>query len=114
MRSSADIETLILQNSEPKFLASESAANPADAPKLAQAYDVAFNGALATQSNDYCSERIKLALTRHLRGDYTPSPPEPSEADGGLFSGWNKASSSSNYQSAGDKLHAMVGGQVTP
>lgn len=85
-----------------QFLASESAANPAEAAKLPQIYDTAFNGvskALAGEGADYCSElkvaRIKLALTRHLNGDYTPSPPEPSRDDGGLLSGWGGGGSDS-------------------
>ena len=76
-----------------QFLASESATNPAEAAKLPQIYDTAFNGvskALAGEGADYCSElkvaRIKLALTRHL------APPEPSQDDGGLFSSWGGGS----------------------
>lgn len=86
-----------------QFIASETAANPADAPKLSQVYDTAFNGvskALAEKGADYCSElkaaKIKLALTRHLNGDYKPSPPEPPEDGGGLLSGWGSGGSSSS------------------
>jgi hypothetical protein len=89
-----------------QFLTSETAANPADAAKLPQIYDTAFNGvskALAGEGADYCSElkvaRIKLALTRHLNGDYTPAPPEPSQDDGGLFSGWGDGSNNGNETS---------------
>ncbi|WP_045836303.1 hypothetical protein [Hyphomicrobium sp. 99] len=85
-----------------QFLTSESAANPADAAKLPQVYDTAFNGvskALADKGADYCTPlkvaRIKLALTRHLGGDYTPAPPEPSEDSGGILSGWGGGSTSS-------------------
>lgn len=85
-----------------QFLSSETAANPPDAAKLSQVYDTAFNGvskALTEKGVDYCSElkvaRIKLALTRHLNGDYTPSPPEPTEDGGGLLSGWGGGGSNS-------------------
>lgn len=84
-----------------QFISAETAANPADAVKFAQVYDTAFNGvskALAEKGADYCTPlkvaRIKLALTRHLNGDYTPAPPEPSEDGGGLLSGWGGESSS--------------------
>jgi hypothetical protein len=92
-----------------QFLTSETAANPTDAAKLPQIYDTAFNGvskALAGQGADYCSElkvaRIKLALTRHLNGDYTPAPPEPSQDDGGLLSGWG--SDSGNGDETSEKM----------
>lgn len=75
-----------------QFLTAETAANPADAAKLAQVYDLTFNGiskALAAKGTDYCSkaktDKIKEALNRHLAGDYTPSPPEPVEQDESLF-----------------------------
>ena len=78
-----------------QFLAAETAANPADAAKLSQIYDVSFNGvsrAVAGKGEDYCSAsktgKIKEALNRHLAGDYTPAPPEPvveEEDSGGLF-----------------------------
>lgn len=83
-----------------QFLATETAANPADAEKLGQIYDTAFRGiskAVATKADDYCTAaktaRIKEALNRNLAGDYTPLPPEPVENDG-LFSSWGSASSS--------------------
>lgn len=85
-----------------QFIAAESAANPADAPKLTQIYDTAYNGvskAVATQDASYCSEaktrKIKDALTRHLAGDYTPAAPEPVQDDGGLFGSLSSSSSSS-------------------
>ncbi|MBN9246985.1 MAG: hypothetical protein J0I81_05950 [Hyphomicrobium sp.] len=85
-----------------QFIASETAANPADGAKLSQIYDTAFNGvskALTEKGADYCTPlkvaKIKLALTRHLNGDYTPSPPEPPEDGGGLLSGWGSGSTSS-------------------
>lgn len=85
-----------------QFLSSETAANPPDAAKLSQVYDTAFNGvskALTEKGADYCSPlkvaKIKLSLTRHLAGDYTPSPPEPPE-DGGLLSGWGGGGSNSS------------------
>jgi hypothetical protein len=86
-----------------QFLSSETAASPPDAPKLTQVYDTAFNGvskALAEKGADYCSPlkvaKIKLALTRHLAGDYTPSPPEPAEDGGGILSGWGGGGSNSS------------------
>ena len=84
-----------------QFLATQTAADPANAEKLTQIYDTAFNGvskAIAEKGSDYCSaektERIKTALNRHLAGDYTPSPPEKVEQDG-LFSGWGSGGTSS-------------------
>jgi hypothetical protein len=84
-----------------QFLTAETAANPADAGKLAQVYDSAFSGvskAIAAKGDDYCSAakttKIKEALNRHLAGDYTPSPPEPVEQDEGLFGGWGSSGSS--------------------
>jgi hypothetical protein len=76
-----------------QFLAAEAAANPADATRITQVYDTAYKGvtrAVATQSENYCSERkvaqIKSSLTRHLAGDYSPEPPEPqAEEEEGLF-----------------------------
>lgn len=72
------------------FLASQTAANPADAAKLTQIYDASFNTvSKAVAANaDYCSAartaKLKFALNRHLAGDYTPSPPEPKD-DSSLF-----------------------------
>lgn len=76
-----------------QFLAAEAAANPADTAKITQVYDTAYKGvtrAVATQSENYCTERkvaqIKTSLTRHLAGDYSPEPPEPqAEEEEGLF-----------------------------
>lgn len=83
-----------------QYLASETAANPQDAEKIAQTYDATFNGvtkAIASQPG-YCSGqktgKIREALNRHLDGDYAPSPPEKTEEEG-LFSGWGGGSSSS-------------------
>jgi hypothetical protein len=80
------------------FLATQTANAPGDLPKLTEIYDKSFNGvskALA-EKPDYCTAektaKIKLALNRHLAGDYTPSPPEPVEDDS-LFGGWGKESS---------------------
>jgi hypothetical protein len=77
-----------------QFLATQTAADPASAEKLTQIYDATFNGvskAITDKGSDYCSaektERIKLALNRHLAGDFTPSPPEAAEPDG-LFGSW--------------------------
>jgi hypothetical protein len=80
------------------FLKMQTAGNPADTAKLTQIYDASFNSvSKAVSANaDYCSAdrtaKIKLALNRHLAGDYTPSPPEPKD-DSGLFGGWGKSSS---------------------
>lgn len=79
------------------FLTTQTAANPADAAKLTQIYDASFNSVTkAVSANaDYCSAertaKIKLALNRHLAGDYTPSPSEPKEDDS-LFGGWGGSS----------------------
>jgi hypothetical protein len=81
------------------FLAAEAtqpdaAANMANIEKT---YDVTYNGitkAVAQQGDDYCSEKktaeIKNDLSRHLAGDYTPSPRKvaAAPADQGLFSGF--------------------------
>ena len=63
-------------------------------PKVEKVYDVS-NKAVAkavAPKSDYCSEQkvrdIKADLTRHLAGDFTPSPPrQVEEDDGGLFGG---------------------------
>lgn len=77
------------------FLAAEAqTGTPVDElGKVERVYNVAFNGvAKAIAPNgDYCSPQktteIKTALSRHLAGDYTPSPPKPAEPEeGGLFS----------------------------
>ncbi|CAA2139836.1 hypothetical protein [Hyphomicrobium sp. ghe19] len=93
-----------------QFLSSEAAANPPDAAKLTQVYDTAFNGvskSLAEKGADYCSElkvaKIKLALTRHLAGDYTPSPPEPVEEEG-LLSGWGGGGGSNSSDEGGARM----------
>jgi hypothetical protein len=91
-----------------QFLATESAsvANPADAAKLGQVYDIAFNGvskAVVAQSEDYCTPHktatIKEALNRHLTGDYTPSAPEPVADEGGLFGDLGTTDSSGYHDS---------------
>ena len=81
-----------------QYLAAETVNNPADADKLGKVYDASFNGvskALAEKGDEYCSgdktARIKAALTRHLAGDYTPSPPEVAQ-DESLFSDWGSSS----------------------
>lgn len=88
------------------FIAAETTANPAEATRVNQVYDVSFNGisrAVASKGEEYCSApktaKIKEALNRHLAGDYTPSAPEPvaAEDDGGLF-GNASSSSNSNYK----------------
>lgn len=89
-----------------QFLATESATNPADAAKLGQVYDIAFNGvskAVVAQSEDYCTPHktatIKEALNRHLTGDYTPATPEPVADDGGLFGDLGTSDSSGYHDS---------------
>jgi hypothetical protein len=69
-----------------------------DITKVERIYDVSFNGvakAVAAEG-DYCSDgktrQIKTDLTRHLAGDYTPSPPKV-EQEEGLFSGWGNGGS---------------------
>lgn len=69
-----------------------------DTSKVERIYDVSFNGvakAVAAEG-DYCSEaktaQIKSDLTRHLAGDYTPTPPKV-EQEEGLLSGWGGGSS---------------------
>lgn len=86
-----------------QFLANETmaSANPADADKLGQIYDVSYRGvskAVAEQGDNYCSSqktnRIKLALNRHLTGDYAPEAPEPVAEEEGLFSGFSSSDTS--------------------
>ena len=78
------------------FLTTQSAASPDDLPKLTQIYDASFNtvAKALVEKPDYCTAektaQIKLALNRHLAGDYTPPPPEVVEDDS-LFSGWGKS-----------------------
>jgi hypothetical protein len=79
------------------FLTTQAAGNPADTAKLTQIYDASFNSvskAVAANAG-YCSPdrtaKIKLALNRHLAGDYTPSPPEPQD-DSSLFGSWTASS----------------------
>jgi len=80
------------------FLATQSGGNPAEMPKLTQIYDASFNtvSKALVAKPDYCTAektaKIKTALTRHLAGDYTPSPPEPVEDDS-LFGGLGGGSS---------------------
>lgn len=76
------------------FLAAEAAQGTpvSELGNVERTYDVAYNGvtkAIAAQAQ-YCSERktaeIKQDLTRHLAGDYTPSPPRAApQEDDGLF-----------------------------
>lgn len=90
-----------------QFLASETAAsaNPADADKLGQVYDVSFRGvskAVSEEGEGYCSkhktERIKTALNRHLTGDYTPETPEPVAEEEGLFGSFGSSDGTSTYK----------------
>ena len=67
-----------------QFIATESAANPADGAKATQIYDTAYRGvsrALSSKGGEYCTtsktNMVKAALNRHLAGDYTPDPPAP-------------------------------------
>lgn len=84
-----------------QFLASETAAAPAESIKLIQIYDTAFSGiskAVAGQGEAYCSASktgaIKQALNRHLAGDFTPTPPEPEEVEEGIFGSLGASSTS--------------------
>lgn len=100
-----------------QFLANESAAlpNAADVAKINQSYDASYRGtakAIAGEGEDYCSTQktqvIKTALTRHLAGDYTPTPPEPvEEDDGGLFGSFGD--SSTNAANEQKLRHPPVG-----
>lgn len=80
------------------FLASEAAAvSVADIPRVEKVYDTAYNGvtkAVAGQGN-YCTPEktadIKASLTRHLAGDFTPTPAKPQPKDEGWFSNWGGA-----------------------
>jgi len=94
-----------------QFLSFETTANAADAGKLAQIYDTAFNGvskAVATKRDDYCTAdktaAIKEALNRHLAGDYTPTPPKPVEEEDGYFSSWGASSGSTSDNQNGQKF----------
>lgn len=95
-----------------QFLTAEQTANPTSAANLPQVYDTAFNGvskAVAQKGSDYCSPaktaRIKTALTRHLAGDYTPSPPEPVEEEEGLFGGMGGASADGHGANMQDMMN---------
>lgn len=85
------------------FLAAEATQAPgADQANVQKTYDTAYAGVskAASTKSDYCStsktREIKADLTRHLAGDYSPSPPEPVEQEEGLFSGWSGGSSSAS------------------
>lgn len=88
------------------FLASEAAQAPgADQSNVIKTYDTAYAGVTkaAASQPGYCSDSktkdIKADLTRHLAGDYTPSPPKRVvEEDSGLFSGWSGDSGAASYK----------------
>lgn len=98
-----------------QFLAAESAQSPdtATLDKVAQVYDTSYRGlsrAVSGQGEGYCSggkvAQIKDALTRHLAGDYTPSPPAPPPPqDEGLFGNLGSSSSSSTGVSSAMQRH---------
>lgn len=73
----------------------------ADRAKIERIYDVSFNGVAkaVVGETEYCSDQktkvIKADLTRHLAGDYTPSPPPKVAQEEGLFSGWGSGGSDS-------------------
>jgi hypothetical protein len=73
-----------------------------DRARIEKIYDVSFNGVAkaVVGETEYCTDAktkvIKADLTRHLAGDYTPSPPPKVEQEEGLFSGWGSASSDDN------------------
>jgi hypothetical protein len=86
------------------FLAAEAGqgASSEDVPRIEKIYDVAFNGVTKAVAADprYCTEQrtkdIKTDLTRHLAGDFAPSPPKKvAQEDGGLFSGFGDTSGTS-------------------
>lgn len=84
------------------YLAYEATQAPgADQSQTVATYDTAYNGVskAAGSQSGYCSEgktkEIKMALTRHLAGDYSPDPPKPKDDDVGILSGWGGGSSSS-------------------
>jgi len=96
------------------FLAYEvgSGLSSADVPRVEQIYDVSYNGVVKATATDkaYCTEartkEIKTDLTRHLAGDYTPTPRKPVVAEsGGLFGDWG--SSSSGTDSGSKFKHPM-------
>ncbi|MBA2124615.1 hypothetical protein DLM45_00015 [Hyphomicrobium methylovorum] len=93
-----------------QYLASETAANPADAEKLGQVYDTAFRGvakAVAENGADYCTAQktagIKVALNRHLAGDYTPAPPEVVQEDG-IFGSWGSSGGGTSSSNQGANM----------
>lgn len=76
------------------YLASEAqlGAGPDELAKIEKTYTVSYGTVqkVISGQNEYCTERktkeIKADLSRHLAGDFTPSPPRPKEEDdGGLF-----------------------------
>lgn len=95
------------------FLTTQSATAPGDLPKLTQIYDASFNtvSKALVGKPDYCTAektaRIKLALNRHLAGDFTPSPPEVVEDDS-LFGGWGNSSSESSSGNKGANMQDMI------
>ena len=88
------------------FLAAEATQAPgADQVTTQKTYDTAFAGVTkaAASQPGYCSEAktrdIKADLTRHLAGDYSPSPPKQVvQEEGGIFDGFGSSSSSSEYK----------------
>ncbi|MFM7084238.1 MAG: hypothetical protein ACKOW3_04430 [Hyphomicrobium sp.] len=75
------------------YLASESTlVSPEELGRIEKIYDTAFNGVakgIADQAN-YCTEQktaeIKASLTRHLAGDYSPTPIKLAQPEPGFFS----------------------------
>lgn len=66
---------------------------PDEIAKAEKVYNVAFNGVAKAVAGSpaYCTDQkvaeIKADLTRHLSGDFTPSPPKAApQEDGGLLS----------------------------
>lgn len=74
-------------------------ADSASMGRIEQIYDVAYNGVTKAAATDpkYCNDQrtkeIKTALSRHLAGDFTPTPTKVAAQDTGLFSGWGSGSS---------------------
>ncbi len=67
-------------------------ASPTDLPTIEKIYDVSFNGVAKAVSgqSDYCTPQkvktVKADLSRHLAGDYTPTPRPDAPTEEGLFS----------------------------
>lgn len=97
-----------------QFLMSESAtiADAATMARIGKTYDIARNAvvkAVGSNAETYCTQaktaKIKIALNRHLAGDYTPDPPEPVVQEAGLFDFSGSSSGSSGVPNPNGPLH---------